>query len=217
LLRRFSILTPTRDRPEWLPRCIASVQAQTFKQYEHIIYDNGDSPVRHLVPDDDPHIRYVRGPADGPADAFQKTLDLACGEIIHPFSDDDQLPPDALEIVDSEIGDFEWLVGYTSFEDANGNRMFMLGGEVDVHRLAQNYYLGGAIYWRNSLTRRVGGFDLSYDGAADYDLYLRFARNAPAKFVPDMLYRYTDHPGTDSHVRAVNQMDKTARIQAAHG
>lgn len=214
-VRRFSILTPTRDRPEWLPRCIESVQAQTFGRYEHIIYDNGQFTVRHLVPEDDKRIRYVRGSADGPADAFQKALDLARGQIIHPFGDDDRLVPDALEIVDREIGDHEWLVGYTSYEDEQGNHKFLLGGEVNVQQLKHNYYLGGAIYWKQSLSRRVGGFDLEFDGAADYELYMRFAKAAPAKFVPAILYRYTDHPGTDSHVRASNQMAQTSRIQAA--
>ena len=47
------------------------------------------------------------------------------------------------------------------------------------------------------------------------DLIMRFAKNAPAKFIPTVLYRYTDHPGTDSHVRAGNQMMQTSKIKAA--
>jgi len=213
-MRRFSLLTPTRDRAEWLPRALESVLAQTFQNWELIVYDNGETHSKHLVPDD-PRIRYYRGPADGPADAFQKTLELARGQIIHPFSDDDRLTPGALSTVDREIGDFEWLVGYTSYEDEQGQHRFLLGGEVDLDHLKRDYYLGGAIYWKRSLTDRLGGFSLDHDGAADYDLYLRFAKNAPAKFVPAVLYRYTDHPGTDSHVRAGNQMMQTSKIKAA--
>lgn len=213
-MRRFSLLTPTRDRPEWLPRALDSVLAQTFEDWELIVYDNGETHVRHLVPDD-PRFRYVRGPADGPADAFQKALELAGGEIVHPFSDDDRLVPEALEIVDREIGAYEWLTALTSFEDEAGNVQFMLGGEVDIPYLKRDYYLGGAIYWRKTLSDRVGGFNPGFDGAADYDLYLRFAWRAAAKFVPKVLYRYTDHPGTDSHVRAANQMAQTSKIKAA--
>lgn len=211
---RFSLLTPTRNRLEWLPRAIESVLAQSFDDWELIVYDNGEQHAKHLVPAD-PRIRYSRGPADGPADAFQKALEMAHGEIIHPFSDDDRLAPDALEIVDREIGDHEWLVGYTSYEDEQGQHRFLLGGEVNVQQLKQNYYLGGAIYWKQTLSNRVGGFKTEFDGAADYDLYLRFAQAAEAKFVPSVLYRYTDHPGTDSHVRSSNQMAQTSRIQAA--
>ena len=212
-MRRFSILTPTKDRIDWLPRAAESVMSQTFTDFEWIVYDNGEQHAQHCLPDD-PRIRYVRGPADGNADAFQKALDLARGEIIHPFSDDDRLTPEALEIADKEIGDLEWLVGYTSYENEQGQHMFLLGGEVDVAQLKQNYYLGGAIYWKRSLSDRVGGFKTEFDGAADYDLYLRFANAAPAKFVPIVMYRYTDHPGTDSHVRASTQMAQTSRIIA---
>lgn len=212
-MRRFSLITPTRDRLEWLPRAIESVLAQTFTDFEWVVYDNGGQHAKHLFPKDK-RIRYYRGPADGPADAFQKALELARGQIIHPFSDDDRLTPDALETVDREIGDFEWLVGYTSYEDEQGQHRFLLGGEVDVTQLKQNYYLGGAIYWKRSLSDRVGGFKTEFDGAADYDLYLRFAHAAPARFVPVVLYRYTDHPGTDSHVRSSNQMAQTSRIIA---
>jgi len=211
---RFSILTPTRDRAEWIPRRISSVQAQTFRDYEHIIYDNGTESVRDLMPNDK-RVRYVRGPAAGPADAFQKALDLASGDIIHPFSDDDLLVPDALEVVDREIGDAEWANALTTFENLDGHRHFLLGGQLDIEALKRDYYLGGAIYWKRSLTDRVGGFSLDHDGAADYELYLRFAKAAVPKFIPKILYRYTDHPGTDSHVRSGNQMMQTSKIKAA--
>ena len=38
---RFSVVTSTRNRPDWLPRAVDSVRAQTFEDFEHIIYDNG--------------------------------------------------------------------------------------------------------------------------------------------------------------------------------
>ena len=208
---RFSLLTPTRDRPEWLPRCIESALAQTFTDWEQVVFDNGSASVEHLVPDD-PRVKYHRGTAEGPADAFQQALELAQGEVVHPFSDDDLLTPDALEVVDREIGDHDWLIGNTSFEDANGEHRFQLGGPVHLDRLAGSYYLGGAIYWKRTLTDKLGGFDTEFDGAADYELYWRFAQHGNWTYVDHTLYRYTDHPATDSHVRAGNQMEKAARI-----
>ena len=98
---RFSILLPTKDRPQWVGRAIESVLAQSFSDWELVIYNNGASHT--LLPSGDRRIHYVRGPAEGPADAFQRALELAQGEIIHPLGDDDQLPPDALEVVDREI------------------------------------------------------------------------------------------------------------------
>lgn len=175
-----------------------------------IVFDNGQS-VKHLIPKDK-RVKYHQGEADGPAAAFQSALELAKGEICLGFGDDDRLPPNALEIVDREIGDYEWLVGYTSFDNEHGEHQFQLGEPVDEARLTREYYLGGAVFFRRSLTDRVGGFNHDFCGAADYELYLRFARNAESKFVPETLYRYTDWHGTDSHVRPGNQLAQSGRI-----
>ena len=40
---RFSIITPTYARPAELVRCIASVRAQTYRKYEHLICSDGHS------------------------------------------------------------------------------------------------------------------------------------------------------------------------------
>lgn len=210
---RFSIVLATKDRPEWLPRALASVTAQTLDEdWECVVFDNGES-VEHLIPDD-LRFRYSHGTADGPADAYQQAQRLAKGEILTPLADDDRLTPDALETVDREIGDAEWLVALTSFENLAGERLFLLGGPLDLDRLKQDYYMGGAIYWKRSLMDRVGEYDPSYDNAFDYEMYLRFALAARPKFVDKVLHRYTDHSETDSHVRESEQMAQTARIRA---
>lgn len=225
-MTRFSILTPTKDRPLWLSRCMLSVVDQRFEDWEQIVYDNGEQPVEHLIPEDS-RIRYHRGPAEGNADAFNRALELAQGEIITPLSDDDRLTPDALSTVTGCIEGHRWLVGLTSFEDEAGVEQIRLGGRVRLDRLRRKYYLGGAVYWRRNMTDELGGFDTDFEQAADYDLYLRFAErtefgglaNDPpggpaAGFVNRVLYRCTDHSGTDSNVHNERQRDATRRIKA---
>lgn len=210
---RFSVVTPTKDRHDWLPRCIESVQALDFDDYEHLIFDNGE-PCQHLLPND-PHIRYEKGEATGPADAFDQAIKLAKGEIITLLSDDDRITPDALEVVDGEIGDALWLTALTDFQDEHGNSKMTLGGPLDLPRLQADYYLGGAIYWKRELTERLGGMNSDFDSAADYDLYLRFAKDSTPVFVDRVLYRYTYHPGVDSIVNSSRQQDATRRIKEA--
>jgi len=73
--------------------------------------------------------------------------------------------------------------------------------------------LGGAIYWRKSLTDEIGGFNSEFDGAADFDLYTRFLNHSDPKRLKDsVLYLYTDHPATDSRVNQDRQADATQRI-----
>lgn len=195
---RFSIFTPTKDRAEWLPRCIESVRAQTFEDWEHTIYDNGESSVEHLIPDDE-RIRYVAGAATGNADAYNRAFALTSGAILHPLADDDRLAPDALEIVDRAIGEAEWLHGLTAIVDVEDNDIDTVGGPLDVEALKMSYNLGGAIFWKRQLTARTGIYDVAYDGAADYKLYMEFVYAAPEPvYVDRVLYIYMDHPGSHS-------------------
>lgn len=213
---RFSLLTPTRDRPDWLPKCIASVLAQGFADWEQIVYDCGTEPVEHLIPDDK-RIRYVRGESRGPAADFQAALDHATGEIVHPLSDDDRLAPRALQFAAAAIEDKDWLVGRTVLVDQSGMPVALRGGtwaDIEATRYGQ-YMLGGAVYWRKSLTDSLGGFDSSFDGAADFDLYTRFLRHSEPARTKQILYLYTAHPDTDSVVNAERQNDATQRVRSA--
>lgn len=213
---RFALLTPTKDRPDWLPRCIASVQSQTFDDWEHVIYDCGEHPIEHLLPPD-PRIRYLRGESRGPAADFQAALDAATGEIIHPLSDDDRLSRRALATVDREIGDHLWLNARTVLVDPDGMPVALRGGtwaHVESTRFG-SYMLGGAVYWRKSLTDELGGFDSAFDGAADFDLYRRFLDRAAPRRILDRLYLYSDHPDTDTRVNQERQSDATRRIANA--
>ncbi len=158
----------------------------------------------------------MRGECRGPAADFQAALDLACGEIVTPLSDDDRLPPHALQTVDGVIGEASWLNGRTVLV-ADGEPVAFRGGTV-AHiedTIDGSYMLGGAVYWRKALTDELGGFNSEFDGAADFDLYRRFLRHSLPVRVLDTLYLYTDHPATDTRVNAARQADATQRIAAA--
>lgn len=209
---KFSILTPTRNRPDRVVHAVASVCAQSHADWEQIVLDFSDEPILDLLPAD-PRIRYVRGgERQGPALDFQRALQLATGEVVHPLSDDDRLAPGALELVDARLGAGLWLYGRTETVHDDGSHVHYLGNPFSLETLREGYNLGGAVYWRRELTDRIGGFDPAYDHAADYDLYLRFALDSEPVFVPEVLYLYTEHPNTDSNIHLSVQHEVCRRI-----
>lgn len=210
---KISVLTPTRDRPEFLLRCVQSVLDQTHADWEQIVYDVGHAPVRDMLPPD-PRVRYHRGVCAGPAADFQAALDLATGDVVTPLSDDDRLPPHAFETALRALGDAEWLNGRTVLVNEDGDPVAFRGGTFEHVRETRHgmYMLGGAVYWRRSLTDRLGGFRSEFDGAADFDLYRRFLADSEPARTLDTLYIYTDHPGTDTRVNTARQADATRRI-----
>jgi glycosyltransferase involved in cell wall biosynthesis len=215
---RFSILTPTLDRPEFLARNMRSVQRQTHTDYEHIIYNVGGPLAWDVVSsEDDPRQVFRTGEKRGPAADFQAALNFARGDIVVPLADDDRLPPHALERAAALIGDHEWLCARTVLVNEDGIPVGFRGGTEDACEMTRRgrYMLGGAIFWRKSLTDRVGGFKSEFDGAADFDLYLRFLDAAKPALSDEILYLYTDHALTDTRVNAGRQNDASQRIAAA--
>lgn len=166
----------------------------------------------------DRRIRYYEGERKGPAADFHSALELAHGVLIHPLSDDDRLPPHALETARASIGDSQWLCGGTVIVNDNGPWAIRGGKRSYVTAtLEGRYELGGAIYWRKELTDRIGGFNTEFDGAADFDLYLRFLEDCEPVLCPQVLYLYNDHAGSDSRANAGRQADASNRIAARRG
>jgi len=87
-----SCIMPTCNRRNFIPRAIAGFQRQDYPNVELIIVDNGNDPIRDLVPDD-PRIRYQYVPHKLTIGALRN---LACkdaqGVIIAHWDDDDWYP-----------------------------------------------------------------------------------------------------------------------------
>src|SRR3990167_5720013 len=193
-----SIVLPTKDRPDWLPRAVQSVLDQTYQNWELVILDNAAEPLPHsaLLGIGDPRIRYFHREVRGVAHAYQLAVELATGEIITQIGDDDRLTPQAFELVVDAFDQWpslQWLYGVTElrYQDESvwchrGHLPFSLG------ELRQWYYLGGAIYWRKALSDRLGCYPERYDGAADYAMCLEFAKDSVPLWLPEILYLYTD-------------------------
>lgn len=212
-----TVFTPTRNRRDWIRACCRSVLNQTYRDWEHIVYDVGDDgeTVEDLVPDD-PRVRYVRGKCAGPAGDFQAALDHASGAIVTPLADDDRLPRRALQIAADSLGDAEWLNGRTVLVDRAGEPVTLRGGVWDHIEDTRrgSYMLGGAVYWRKTLTDQLGGFRSEFDGAGDVDLYKRFLEHSEPARTKQVLYIHTVHPGQDSQVNQKRQALAARRAYA---
>jgi glycosyltransferase involved in cell wall biosynthesis len=207
-----SVLTPTLDRPEFLVRAMRSVDRQTHSDWEHIVYNVGGP----LSLPTNPRRRYFEGEKKGPAADFQAALDRATGDLIVPLADDDRLPPHAFETAIQALGAREWLCARTVLVNPDGIPVALRGGLADHVEMTRqgSYMLGGAIFWRRTLTDRIGGFRSEFDGAADFDLYLRFLDESEPALSDQILYLYTDHADTDTRRNQARQADASQRIAA---
>ena len=104
--RLFSIIIPTRERPDTLKSTIDSVLSQTSGNFEIIIADNCSAETTELVVQSfkDDRIKYQRSVSSlSMADNWEAGLSRSSGEFIFILGDDDALMPDALEVANELI------------------------------------------------------------------------------------------------------------------
>jgi glycosyltransferase involved in cell wall biosynthesis len=139
-----SCVMPTRDRRRPVGQAIVYFQRQDYPNRELVVLDDGQDPVEDLIPDD-PRIRYVRLDHEQLVGAKRNQgCELASGEIIVNWDDDDWHSPtrisyqvDELERHGAEIcgagrilyfdpaAERAWL-----YEFPSSNRAWIAGGTL---------------------------------------------------------------------------------------
>ena len=119
-----TILTDTKNRASLIPRCIESIQKQTYQNYEHIIADGGSDNTEEVIKSyNDPRIKYVRVSEGGPVAQTSTAFKLSRGEFITFLDDDDEYLPEKLEkqleLIRSLPKEYGFIYGAMSYYDNN--------------------------------------------------------------------------------------------------
>lgn len=120
----------TRNRPTWLPQAIRCFELQTYANRELLILADGEE-VKHLIPSD-PRIRYFRSTA-GSVIGEKRNLgvQMAQGEIIAHWDDDDYSAPERLEDQIGRLtGSGKSVTGYRTMRFTDGFRWWLYGGDA---------------------------------------------------------------------------------------
>ncbi len=205
---KFSIVTPVYNPPTAaLKACIASMQSQTFRDWEWCIVDDKSSAthVRKILDrarSRDARIRVsYREQNGGIAAASQDALDLATGEFIGLLDHDDALHATALHKVAAQL-DTDSTIDYLYTDedklDKNGLHFDIFRKPSwDKERLRwQNYCCHFSVF-RATLLDKIGGFRQGFEGSQDYDIILRATEQARTiAHIPEVLYHWRCVPGS---------------------
>jgi glycosyltransferase involved in cell wall biosynthesis len=77
-----SVVTPSLNHGRFLRQTIESVQAQTFRDFEHIVVDGGSTDGTVEILKEFPHLRWVSEPDEHVIEAYQKAFSMARGRYI---------------------------------------------------------------------------------------------------------------------------------------
>ncbi len=207
-----SVVMPARNAGATVARAVASIQGQTFRDWELVALDDGSKDATRFIliemAQSDPRIRVLRTKA-GLVGALNAGLAAASGEFVARMdSDDDSFPerlarqaaflqarPD-IGLVGCQVefgGDRAAAEGYALHVDwVNG---LVSPEEIELNRFVESPFAHPSVMFRRHLVDDHGGYREG-DFPEDYELWLRWmdAGVRMAK-VPEVLLRWHDDPG----------------------
>jgi len=196
-----TIVTPVFDTPvAWLEDCVESVRNQVYEEWQLILIDDNstDADLLKFLPElaaRDERIILTRSDRRGGISAASnRGLEMAEGEWIGLLDHDDLLEPDALFqhvkwLQDHPDADLIYSDEDKLTEDGLDAPIFKPDWSPDYF-LSCNYICHFTII-RAEVLKQVGGFRSEFDGAQDYDLFLRIIeRTSRIDHVPRVLYHW---------------------------
>ena len=217
-----SVVTPSLNQGAFIEETIRSVLDQDYPRIEHIVVDGGSTDGTIDVLRRQSHLRWVSQPDGGQADAVNKGFGMARGEIFGWLNSDDMYLPGAVSAaVEALLASGSALVhGGWRRIDASGRVINEVAAVPFDLRRQLNYAnlvaQPGALFTREAF-EAVGGLDVSYRYAMDYELFLRIGERFPVRHVDRTLGVYRYHPESKTVSEAEGFVDETFRAARMHG
>jgi glycosyltransferase involved in cell wall biosynthesis len=191
----FTIVIPTRNRPDMLRRAVLSACRQTFASFEIIVIDDAsDQQGRDVLKDFSAvAIRVLRMPERvGVAAARNVGIESAQGQYVSFLDDDDEYLPSFLEATASRLchaapnAGFSWTgvkvieypktdgsghqVAHCSFDDVQNDPELLMDRALSIGT-------GFGVTARVAVLRALGCFDPSLHTVEDTDLFIRLLQH----------------------------------------
>lgn len=192
-MMRVSIIMPSLNQAPYIEQAIRSVLEQDWPSLELIIVDgmSGDGTadiVRRLASERPGRIRWLSEPDDGPADAINKGLSIAEGELIGWLNSDDLYHSDAIrQAADAFKRRADWMMVYGNaiHIDESGNAIGPYPTRTPSAGLAGFatgcYICQPAVFLRRKFIELHGVLDPHLRTAFDMDWWMRaFQRDSNA-------------------------------------
>ena len=210
-----SVIIPAYNAERYLGVTLASVQAQTYRNIEILVVDDGSNDSTAQIVEQaariDDRIRLFRQCNLGVALARNTALARAKGEFVAPLDADDVWHPQNLALQVAALQkagpgvavSYAWFVmidQHGEFYGTGPESRFGRKQEVLSAQLKGNF-IGNAssTVMRRKAVEAVGGYDATLrargaEGCEDQALYISLAKHWDYTFVPQYLIAYRVHP-----------------------
>ena len=225
---KVSIVTVCFNSATTIEATLASISAQSWRDFEHIVVDGGstdDTLARvqawHAHP-----VRLLSGPDAGMYDAMNKGVAASTGDAIGFLHSDDRYADDtALASIAQALADeaIDFVHGDLVFVDATDRHVvrYWKGAAFDRRRLRRGWLPAHpTLYVRRAAFESTGPFSLDYGTAGDVDWMIRLLAGTPRRsaYLPRVLVQMNaggaSNASLASYLRASRQVWRSC---ALHG
>jgi glycosyltransferase involved in cell wall biosynthesis len=212
-----SVITPSFNQAVFVEQTIQSVLHQDYADVEHIVVDGGSTDGTVDILKRHPHLIWVSEADCGQADALNKGLALARGDIIGWINSDDYYCDNIFGSVASHFkaSGAHWVVGnLANVFDAAPVAAFRKSPRVTFDSLARDPDIvrQQCTFFRKAALTAVGGWNADRYMVMDYDLWMRLARVSPPLMVDENWAYFRNHAAQKSG--HANMLRQTAEIAA---
>ena len=218
-----SIVTPSLNQGQFIEETIRSVLDQDYPRIEHIVADGGSTDETLAVLERHPHLIWVSEADRGQADAVNKGFAMARGEIFGWLNADDLYLPgavstavDALRRTGAGFVHGAWMQ-IDEHGETLRERIPAVPFDLDAQLNERNAVCQPGSFFTREAFESVGGLDVSYRYAMDYELWLKLGARVPVTHVDPVLGAYRFHPTSKTVAERSGFWAETVRASRAHG
>jgi glycosyltransferase involved in cell wall biosynthesis len=215
---QISVIMPVYNEERFLAEAIESVLAQTYRDFELIILDDGSQDRTREIAESyallDSRIRVESNPNMGIAAELNRGIALSANEWIALMQGDDVLMPNRLERNVAFLDEHPELAvagGWSKHIDSEGRIIARGESPLVTHEAVQQLYEANEVIAFNSCTAllrksavlAVGGYRAQFRVNEDVDMWCRLLEAGYKILVqPEYLVKYRIHSGSVSIGRA---------------
>lgn len=221
---KISIITPVYNRVGMLEQTMQSVLNEHYSNLEYIIIDGGSTDgtvdlIKYYAERAEKgefgnvEFKWLSEKDDGMYYAIMKGMKMASGEVVAWLNSDDMYHKNALQIVGhifAQLPQVEWLTGTPTLYNAEG----LCAKTFHTKYWSWERFKRGDFRWlqqestffRRELFNRVGGLNLEYKLAADFELWCKMFQETKLYSVNTILGGFRQH-GNQLSVEGVGRYE----------
>ena len=229
-IKKVSVIVPVYNREKYLRQCVDSIVAQTLKEIEIILVDDGSTDGSPAICDEyaakDSRVKVIHKQNAGMGAAYNTGMKLAKGEYIGFVETDDWIEPEMYEELYSKALEYQVDVVKSLYTNVNGGEKNLInpyGNGIFNRRLenlsttAPKITSGHFAVWSGIYRRGfIEGYEIQYSerlgaSAQDFDFYWRVITQAQSFYlVSKSYYNYrvdaSDASGNQGYKSAMNSI-----------